>query len=477
MKLLFLILICANVLHAEYQYIFDKDKQCSVYDEIEKDAKNVELFWSGECKDKKAQGHGIAILSKDVNGTRVPFFRYEGKIVDGKYEGEAFVKWYLTNDKGSVHFKNSFLDGEAFLLVNDGAILLHDRYEKGKMVKKFRVVKSEKTEGGYDAFRKVRKSAFQYETLLQNKLLKSCEYDEHTLKARKYDMHRLSALTFRTLITCYSENKRYEEALNLYNEALKYPKADNKFFIKLLYRPLAFAYYGVGKYEESFKHLEKLSNNSVTKETLVLLKSKNFTPFDSKRKKLLKKFSNFANNDMLKAIRSSNIENLHKALKSGADVNWLNKKGETPLIVAGYYDNVEIVKALLNAGANINAQSNEGSTVLMNASYSGNLDVVKILIKNGANVNIMKNGSDYTALLYALENNHISIVKILLKQKPKQKFFKRTKLDNYIGKCDEDKNNQLTTASELMCANVEYGRKLDEDIKKIRKIKELLGGK
>jgi len=413
-KLLFLILICSSFLHAEYQYVFDKDKQCSVYDDIEKDLKNVEVFWSGQCKYQKAQGYGIAILSKEVNGTRVPFFRYEGKIVNGKYEGEAFLKWYETGDKGSFNFLDGVLEGEANIMTRNKEVFLNGNYANGKFTLIKKAIINTKNEKAYNAFRKARKPAYQYEGILEEKLSKPCEYYEHRLKARKYDGHRLSAPAFRGLITCYSENKRYKEALTLYKEALKYPKADNKFFIKLLHRPLAFAYYGVGKYEESFKHLENISNSSVTKETLVLLESKHFISHDSKRKKLLKKFTNFAENKMLKAIRSSNIEKLYQVLKSGANVNRIGNRGNTPLIIAACYDNTEIIKALLDAGANINAQSNDGSTALMKASWEGNLDVVNVLIKNGANVDLETKRKD-TAIVFAMEQKRYETALTLIK--------------------------------------------------------------
>jgi len=368
MKLLFLVLICVNVLHAEYQYIFDKEKQCSVYDDIDKESSNVELFWSGECKDKKAQGYGIAILSKEVNGTRAPFFRYEGKIVDGKYEGEAFVKWYLSNAKGSVHFKSSLLDGEAFLLVNDGAAFLHDQYKKGKALKNLRVIKTEKEAEGYLAFRKIRKPAFKYETLLQKKLLKPCEYDEHRLKARKYDKHRLSAPAFRTLIRCYAEQKRYSKAISTYEEALQYPKADSKLFKKSLNESLALAYYGIGKYDKSMAFISRLDTDKISSQIVDILKSAPMQKY-SKGKKLLAKLEKDANIKMLKAIRNSNLEALKEALKRGANIHAKDKKGKTPLHIASYYKDVEIIQLLIKAGADIDAQSNDGSTALMNASY------------------------------------------------------------------------------------------------------------
>lgn len=266
-----------------HQWIYDKNGDCAVYDDFGFE-KNLEVFWSGTCRDKKAQGHGIAIVSSENNNTRSNLFRFEGNIKNGKYNGQAYLKWYKTGDKGSFNFADSVMEGEANIMTNNGEVFLNGNYANGKFTLKKKAVMSTSSEEEYDAFRKTRKPAYKYGPLLREKLIKPCEYYEHTLRARKYDGRRLSAPAFRSLITCYSENEKYKEALNLYNESLKYPKADNKFFIKLLHRHLAFSYHGVGKYEKSFKHLEKLSNSTVTKETLVLLESKHFMPFDNKRK-------------------------------------------------------------------------------------------------------------------------------------------------------------------------------------------------
>ena len=466
-KLLFLILICGSFLHAEYQYVFDKDKQCSVYDDIEKDLKNVEVFWSGQCKDQKAQGYGIAILSKEVNGTRVPFFRYEGKIVDGKYEGEAFLKWYETGDKGSFNFLDGVLEGEANLMTRNGEVFLNGKYTNGKFTLNKKATINTNSEEAFNAFIKARKPAYQYEGLLEEKLSQPCEYDEHRLKARKYDGHRLIAPAFRSLITCYSENKRYKEALNLYKEALKYPKADNKFFRKMLHRPLAFAYYGVGKYEESFKHLEKISNSAITKETLVLLESKKFTPYDTKRKKLLKKFVNLANNKMLKAIRSSNVENLHQALKSGADVNGIYKKGRTPLIIAGNYNNAEIIEALIAAGADVNAQDNDGFTALMNASWDGNLDVVHVLIKNGANVDL-KTKDKNTAIVFAIQQKRYKTA-LALSRKSKNLKYKNYRKESYLHLAVRNVTDESDLKISIMRTLTQVGRKVNKQFNKVLK--------
>lgn len=69
-------------------------------------------------------------------------------------------------------------------------------------------------------------------------------------------------------------------------------------------------------------------------------------------------------------------------LDRGANHNYANKKGDTPLII-GVWD-PEIVKLLLKTNVNINAQNNEGKTALMQISgMNYNIDTIKQLLFSG----------------------------------------------------------------------------------------------
>jgi ankyrin repeat protein len=74
--------------------------------------------------------------------------------------------------------------------------------------------------------------------------------------------------------------------------------------------------------------------------------------------------------------------------------------------------NLNSAKQLLNSGADINAIDKFGETALMKAVLSRNEDVVMFLLDNGADTNIV-NKTNRTALMLAINRNRTDMVKIL----------------------------------------------------------------
>jgi predicted regulator of amino acid metabolism with ACT domain len=77
---------------------------------------------------------------------------------------------------------------------------------------------------------------------------------------------------------------------------------------------------------------------------------------------------------------------------SGADVNRVDKYGNTPLSWAAYEGYEEIVKLLLSAGADVNLADKVGQTPFWIAADKGHLEIARLLIANGAEItqNILK---------------------------------------------------------------------------------------
>ena len=101
-------------------------------------------------------------------------------------------------------------------------------------------------------------------------------------------------------------------------------------------------------------------------------------------------------------------------LKNGADINGVDKYGNTTLMNAvmargryivydsdEYKETLKVAKALLKYGANVNLISQYGYTALMEASGSGHYDAVKLLVENGAKINALNNRKE-TALMMAI---------------------------------------------------------------------------
>jgi len=114
------------------------------------------------------------------------------------------------------------------------------------------------------------------------------------------------------------------------------------------------------------------------------------------------------------AIDEYNYEITIMLLKAGADINITCIDGYNALILASIGGYTNIVDMLLKIGADINAKdTNYEENALIIASQFGYIKIVKLLLKTGIDVNI-QNKEKKTALIFARENNHTEIVKMLI---------------------------------------------------------------
>ncbi|CAG8575033.1 13340_t:CDS:2, partial [Racocetra fulgida] len=115
----------------------------------------------------------------------------------------------------------------------------------------------------------------------------------------------------------------------------------------------------------------------------------------------------------------------------------ITNQGDTTLHMAAYYGQIEVVKTLIEHRANVNAVDSFGNSILYLATIKRHIEVCKILIKYGANFNATdKNGqaiksllkkhkdkvniadtNGKTALHWAAEYGHTTVVEILIKYK------------------------------------------------------------
>ncbi|KAJ1074602.1 hypothetical protein K5549_001297 [Capra hircus] len=162
------------------------------------------------------------------------------------------------------------------------------------------------------------------------------------------------------------------------------------------------------------------------------------------------------NHLLIKAVKDEDIELVQQLLERGADVNFqeewgwsplhnavqvgredivdlllshgaepcLRKKnGATPFIIAGIVGNVKLLKLLLPKIADVNECDVNGFTAFMEAAVYGKVEALRFLYSNGAEVNlhrktledqerIKKGGA--TALMDAARKGHVDVVEILL---------------------------------------------------------------
>ena len=105
------------------------------------------------------------------------------------------------------------------------------------------------------------------------------------------------------------------------------------------------------------------------------------------------------NSPISKSVAFNCVECLKLLVKAGADVNLRNKAASTPLLRATFEQN-SCVQLLINAGADVNIADNIGYTPIMVVANRCNYQQVESLIKEGAGVKarIMKDGGRYHAV-------------------------------------------------------------------------------
>ena len=103
-------------------------------------------------------------------------------------------------------------------------------------------------------------------------------------------------------------------------------------------------------------------------------------------------------------------------LEAGADIDELDPYGRTALQVAAKNNDIKTVRSLIAYGANVNGIGKIGRTPLMMACTQGHYHVVKMLLTDGLAGVDVTNSFGWTALYIAVNYNHVSIVKLLLKK-------------------------------------------------------------
>lgn len=116
---------------------------------------------------------------------------------------------------------------------------------------------------------------------------------------------------------------------------------------------------------------------------------------------------------LLKYSELGHINTVRESLEKGANVNYCNLKGATPLHYAANKGHIQIAQSLLEYGARVNTQEDSKRTPLHFAAGDGFTDIVKLLLVNGAYIN-ERNIRDETALHYATRYKHVPVVQILL---------------------------------------------------------------
>jgi len=121
---------------------------------------------------------------------------------------------------------------------------------------------------------------------------------------------------------------------------------------------------------------------------------------------------------LILAASEGRVEVMRFLLEAGADINWQGQLGGTAIWTAVLVDEVEAVKFLAEAEADLEIRSDEGSTPLYVASSNGNFPAVTVLLKAGADVEAVFHKSGTTPLMAAALSGSTTVVAALLAHGP-----------------------------------------------------------
>ena len=141
--------------------------------------------------------------------------------------------------------------------------------------------------------------------------------------------------------------------------------------------------------QEGFSCLHAAIDGCCSKDSLQALIDHG-VPIDAKRKD--------GTNAFLRACRTGQSESVMLLLEAATDVNAVKPDGNTSLheAVCGHYS-IETLKKIIQRGVNINHVNSKSETALLLACYTAQSDSVKFLLENGADPNIC-DAKGYTSL-------------------------------------------------------------------------------
>ena len=118
------------------------------------------------------------------------------------------------------------------------------------------------------------------------------------------------------------------------------------------------------------------------------------------------------------AASKGNANIVDALIEKDADLNAMNRVGQTALSRAAYFGHEQIVVQLIAAGADINLAGEKYKlSPLISASNAGHARIVRQLVEAGASIDEQDVMNGFTPLMFAVAYNHPAVVKELIKAK------------------------------------------------------------
>jgi ankyrin repeat protein len=112
------------------------------------------------------------------------------------------------------------------------------------------------------------------------------------------------------------------------------------------------------------------------------------------------------------AAQGGNTEDCESLLEIGANVEWRNADGDTPLLSAVRRGHAETAALLLVHGADLNARGHDGLTPLHVVCRNGDVRTMNVLLNAGASPQVVSD-SNQTPVDIARSKGYVDIVKRL----------------------------------------------------------------
>lgn len=115
------------------------------------------------------------------------------------------------------------------------------------------------------------------------------------------------------------------------------------------------------------------------------------------------------------AVANNNLQQVRELLaQQNVQVDALNGKQETPLLVATHHNYIDIAKALIDAGADINKQDAIQDSPYLYAGAQGKTDILAYMLEHREPNQSVYNRYGGNVLIPAAEKGHLDNVKLLL---------------------------------------------------------------
>lgn len=125
-----------------------------------------------------------------------------------------------------------------------------------------------------------------------------------------------------------------------------------------------------------------------------------------------------AMDEVIDLILNNNWSEIEKRINERTFViNQRDEQGNTALIYAVIAADVEMAKKIIAAGADVNLKNLAGRTALMEGIINNKSDIIRFLIEVEETKLDEVDRNGYTALMYAVERNHLEVVESLYSKK------------------------------------------------------------